>query len=1219
MKRFLSFLTVCSLLISMVPALMAHAHDVTVMDRVTFSEDGEVAIFQETEDVWKYLCDMLVKRIPSFAIRLPIDQYYDSIMEGLYDAALRHSDRTHKCGDSVRWQAVPTDWSFQIEEGYVTLYYSFAYLTTAQEEEALDVALSAVIEELACNPENRYNAVKTVYDWVCANVSYVDNENAVLHDYTAYGALINRSATGQGFALLMYQIFRKLDIACHVVPGTFSGQPHSWNVVYLDSNYYNIDAALDAGETEYGWFLKSDAENLNHERDPACDQWYVPHAEQTYVSPEEICREFGHEWCEGKTCMEHDFCNRCGLLSEGYGNHSTHTARDGCDAPFVCNYCKQIVVGAHNYEDDTDEVCNSCGNYRRIMCPEDFLTLRYTVSDASEEPEIYTPPGVVVTLTEEENDVYHYTVKFPKTGTYGIEVQWSNGREPETFDILVTDHDYRQSDGICSRCGKDSGTVHVHNWIPSTCYTPETCSECGETRGEPKPHYFYNKNCTTQPSVCEDCGYVTDGPPGHVYWGYGTRCLKCDQLSIPGCNDMGVIWWRHSDSPEGYRLVDTDPKATLSILETKEENGLYGWKYAVVIQDPGLYEVTFEEIATGERETITAVVNQHEYSETDGICYYCQKRDPERHFHDWKDATCTEPRTCTSCGATEGRAEGHWFSDDPCTGPKTCNRCGLVKEAPSHFYSDEPNTTCSLCGQRKLTVCEGTGVPLLLSSSVGGDFTMDASDSGCSLVYLEYFVAKAIYYWECIIYTPGPGLYELPLHQKNSDEPFGVTLNVIPHEYVDGICKHCGGLENAGHIHTWKSATCTQPAVCTECGEKNGTPLNHDFSKYVCSESAKCARCGKWRSKIDHTYDGWQDDFCNVCNRQRVIGCQDDEIKITVEGQSFSGFHLVEAPPGVYMKLRQQYSSYNVVHVYEIFTPNPGVYEVALKDVSDGKVYYFTVERRYHQFENGVCQECAYQDKSVHHHYWKEATCVEPATCMTCGVTKGEPAGHRWYEATCEKPEHCWKCGITRGEPLGHDFMEWSCLEPAFCGRCNLTKEEPAGHAYEGDEDMLCDRCGQTRVLGCRESELEISITSAIENPFVLLHPRKGVSISHVETLPRDGQYIHTYRIYIEELGAYELTLWQESAPEYEVFTAEMKEHLYKDGKCRFCGEKFVGILGDVDGNGKADYSDALLILRASIGLETLTEEQKQLSDVNSDGRQDYSDALQILRASIGL
>ena len=27
--------------------------------------------------------------------------------------------------------------------------------------------------------------------------------------------------------------------------------------------------------------------------------------------------------------------------------------------------------------------------------------------------------------------------------------------------------------------------------------------------------------------------------------------------------------------------------------------------------------------------------------------------------HEWKEATCTEPKTCTKCGETEGEALGH--------------------------------------------------------------------------------------------------------------------------------------------------------------------------------------------------------------------------------------------------------------------------------------------------------------------------------------------------------------------------------------------------------------------------------------------------------------------------------------------------------------------------------------------------------------------------------
>lgn len=39
--------------------------------------------------------------------------------------------------------------------------------------------------------------------------------------------------------------------------------------------------------------------------------------------------------------------------------------------------------------------------------------------------------------------------------------------------------------------------------------------------------------------------------------------------------------------------------------------------------------------------------------------------------HAWKDATCTAPKTCAKCGATEGSAAGHTYAEGACTVCKT--------------------------------------------------------------------------------------------------------------------------------------------------------------------------------------------------------------------------------------------------------------------------------------------------------------------------------------------------------------------------------------------------------------------------------------------------------------------------------------------------------------------------------------------------------------------
>jgi hypothetical protein len=58
---------------------------------------------------------------------------------------------------------------------------------------------------------------------------------------------------------------------------------------------------------------------------------------------------------------------------------------------------------------------------------------------------------------------------------------------------------------------------------------------------------------------------------------------------------------------------------------------------------------------------------------------------------------------------------------------------------------------------------------------------------------------------------------------------------------------------------------------------------------------------------------------------------------------------------------------------------------------------------------------------------------------------------------------------------------------------------------------------------------------------------------------------------------------------------------------------------GDVNRDGVVNYNDALLVLRASIGLETFSEEDVFYADVDGNPGLNYNDALKILRASINL
>ena len=50
--------------------------------------------------------------------------------------------------------------------------------------------------------------------------------------------------------------------------------------------------------------------------------------------------------------------------------------------------------------------------------------------------------------------------------------------------------------------------------------------------------------------------------------------------------------------------------------------------------------------------------------------------------HDWVEASCTAPKTCSRCEKTEGEALEHQWEAATCKAPKTCDTCGLTEGEP---------------------------------------------------------------------------------------------------------------------------------------------------------------------------------------------------------------------------------------------------------------------------------------------------------------------------------------------------------------------------------------------------------------------------------------------------------------------------------------------------------------------------------------------------------
>ncbi len=100
---------------------------------------------------------------------------------------------------------------------------------------------------------------------------------------------------------------------------------------------------------------------------------------------------------------------------------------------------------------------------------------------------------------------------------------------------------------------------------------------------------------------------------------------------------------------------------------------------------------------------------RHQWSEADcaspKTCTLCGESEGEKLAHQWTVATCATPKTCSLCKETQGDALAHRWEDATCLTPETCSECDVSRgEILEHTYSewsfetDTMSRSCSLCG-----------------------------------------------------------------------------------------------------------------------------------------------------------------------------------------------------------------------------------------------------------------------------------------------------------------------------------------------------------------------------------------------------------------------------------------------------------------------------------------------------------------------------------------
>jgi hypothetical protein len=260
--------------------------------------------------------------------------------------------------------------------------------------------------------------------------------------------------------------------------------------------------------------------------------------------------------------------------------------------------------------------------------------------------------------------------------------------------------------------------------------------------------------------------------------------------------------------------------------------------------------------------------------------------------------------------------------------------------------------------------------------------------------------------------------------------------------------------------------------------------------------------------------------------------------------------------------------------------------------------------------------------------------------------------GHKWVDATCETAKSCSVCNKTEGETLDHKYENGFC---SVCGKEDIVASgsitatlswkldskgvltisgtgamvfgglQPKGNnkmVYAGEN--VAPWAAYADQIVC--VVIEEGVTSIADNAFEECVKLEEVTVAATVEVVGESAFAKcenleeiTFKGEAPELGA---NCFQgvSATVTHPVVDSWKEETLAgTGGEIVLEPAKPKLKAGDANGDGKVDYKDAMLVLRASVGLEKLDEDGKTAGDVDGNNKLDYKDAMKILRASVGL
>lgn len=211
---------------------------------------------------------------------------------------------TYYPGDNVAWAYLNGDTS-GLSEDELVLY---------------DAAV-AWLEENITEDMTDYDKCVKVYEYLSGWVQYsTELLNALNSSYTfdrgitAYGAMIDHLTICQGYADAFDMLTSMMGMNCVQLYGLGSGEPHNWNMIELEGNWYHVDCTWGAafggfdGRCSYAYLFASDAQmsrthSWDRETAPAAtdDSLYYYNRNDLFVTnTDELAAKVGEKLSAGE-------------------------------------------------------------------------------------------------------------------------------------------------------------------------------------------------------------------------------------------------------------------------------------------------------------------------------------------------------------------------------------------------------------------------------------------------------------------------------------------------------------------------------------------------------------------------------------------------------------------------------------------------------------------------------------------------------------------------------------------------------------------------------------------------------------------------------------------------------------------------------------------------------------------------------------------------------